>query len=71
MVFAALLGGMAGIAMDPRVVHIARLPSDRVGGCFLAQPLATNAAMGFSYCIVLLHIDALCSLPRRWIRSQF
>jgi hypothetical protein len=56
-VFNALLGSIAGIAIDPHVVYVARFPGDRAGSRLLAQSLSTNAAMGISCRFVFLHMD--------------
>jgi hypothetical protein len=63
-VFAAILERMAKLAIDPRVVYVARLPTDRAGGCLYAQPLAAEAAMRFSCRIILLHRCLLFSSPK-------
>ncbi len=63
-------GGIAGIAINPRVVHVAELPMDHAGGGLLAQPLATPVAMGFSYRIGFLHMNTLRSSPRWQLQSQ-
>jgi hypothetical protein len=55
---AAFLGGIAVLAIDPRVVDMADLPADISGFCLFAQPLAADSTMRFSRRFIFLHIHS-------------
>jgi hypothetical protein len=53
--FTAVFGMIAILAIDPRVVDMADLPSDSSGFRLLAQSLAADTAMRFSFIFIFFH----------------
>jgi hypothetical protein len=56
--FSAFLGWIAFLTIDPRVIDMADLPADISGFCLLAQPLAADSAMRFSFIFIFRHLHA-------------